>query len=380
MPLKILNELLVGDIGRYQTFSQPFLYPILYCSYRIRRKLDSSTSTATDDNENGKRETKSSSKKRQEKEDLIEETADLHDRTDDSQDINNSPVIRYFSRTSSYFLSMGKNILCLLPRSEPWTFCELENDKLNSSITQSTKTRVVKKLKTKKEQRAKQFIRSHTTKFGAEDKATERRVDETMKSLYRRPSLPPLQTPPSPTTSTSKKAPAKTSRRSLLKPGKSNPEEQIPTERIISVASKKNKNKKQYQIIGQEVKRRPKDLSPPSVRKTTRSPVELPKTTTPPPRLRTLSEVVRDEAATILAPIRSSSRTAEELQEEINETNESIQETKRIRTATNAKTPVVIDSTTSGEEDNESTLSTDNDSPSNQAKKLDLDKRNSSSL
>lgn len=344
---------------------------MFYFSYRIRRKLDSSKTTATDDNESGKREKKSSSKKQKEKEDLV---ADSFDQTVDNQDINDTPVIRYFSRTSSYFLSIGKNILCLLPRSEPWIFCELENDNHIASTTQSTIPKVIKKLKTKKEQRAKQFIRSHTTKFGAEDKATERRIDETMKKLYKRPSLPPLQTPPSSETA-SKKAPKK-SHRPLLKPGKSNPEEEIPTEKIISVASKKNKNKKQFQIIGQEVKRRPKDLSPPSAGKTTRPPVELPKTTTPPPRLRTLSEVVQDEAATILAPIRSSSRTTEEIQEEINETNEGIRETKQTRTA---KTPVIIDSTTSGEEDDESTSSTDNDSQTNQANKLDLDKKRSSS-
>ena len=347
---------------------------MFYSSYRIRRKLDSSKTTETDDNESGKREKKSSSKKQKEKEDLVENTADFFDQTVDNQDINDTPVIRYFSRTSSYFLSVGKSILCLLPRSEPWIFCELENDNHNASTTESTQSKVVKKLKTKKEQRAKQFIRSHTTKFGAEDKATERRIDETMKKLYKRPSLPPLQTPPSSETA-SKKAPKK-SHRPLLKPGKSNPEEEIPTKKIISVASKKNENKKQFQIIGQEKKTRPKDLSPPSAGKTTRPSVELPKTTTPPPRLRTLSEVVRDEAATILAPIRSSSRTAEEIQEEINETNEGIRETKQTRTT---KTPVIIDSTTSGEEDDESTSSTGNDSQINQANKLDLDKKRSSS-
>ena len=285
---------------------------------------------------------------------------------------DDTPVIRYFRRTSSALLSVAKQSLCLLPRSQSWSFCELENNDQNPSIAQPSKPVVTKRLKTKKEQRAKQFIRSHTTKFGAEDKATERRIDETMKKLYKRPSLPPLQTPPTPTTH---RKPPKKSHRSLLKPGKSNPEEEIPVERIISVASKKNQNKKQFQVIGQEVKRKPRNLSPPSVRQTTPPTVTLPKATTPPPRLRTLSEVVQDEAATLLAPIRSSSRTVEEIQEEINETNESIQETKQRQTIP----PAPIDSTTSGEEDNESTTSTDNDSKINQAKKLNLDKKKSSS-
>ncbi|CAF4724222.1 unnamed protein product, partial [Rotaria magnacalcarata] len=70
-----------------------------------------------------------------------------------------------------------------------------EHDDQSVQPTEKSKKIKIKKLKTKKEHRAKQFIRSHRTKLGADDKDTERRVDETMRTLYKKPSLPPPQTP-----------------------------------------------------------------------------------------------------------------------------------------------------------------------------------------
>jgi hypothetical protein len=72
--------------------------------------------------------------------------------------------------------------------------------------------------------------------------------------------------------------------------------------------------------------------------------------------------VIQTEAATILATKRISSRKSEEIQDEINETHESIQEQKKLTATT---PPTIIDRTTSVEEDNGSTSSTDNNNKSN---------------
>lgn len=204
----------------------------------------------------------------------------------------------------------------------------------------------IKKLKTKKEQRAKQFIRSHITKLGAEDKATERRVDETMKNLYK---PPPLQTPPSPKNSEKKQR--------IHPPKQSKHHEKEEPIKKIGIKSNKNKNKKQFQIIGAEVKIKHEHLSPPPS-------VETRKTTVLPP-LRSIAEVIQAEAATILATKRISSRTSEEIQDEINETHESIQEQNKLTATTTPPPPTIIDRTTSVEEDNGSTSSTDNNNKSN---------------
>jgi hypothetical protein len=285
-------------------------------------------------------------------------------------DIDDTPFMEYFRRASSYIffglLPTGKKSLCLLPLPVTFSFCD---DQSSTTIEQS-KQIPIKKLKTKKEKRAKQFIRSHTTKFGAEDKATERRIDETMKNLYKKPSLPPIQTPPSPP------------KKQRIHPPENNEQEES-IKKMVGVESKKNKNKKQFQIIGQEVKIKQKRLSPPSTMATPPPIVELP-TTTASPRLRTISEVIREEAATILAPRHTSSRTPEEIQQQIDETNESIQEQKRLKAATTTTTlpPTLIDSTTSGEEDNGSLSLIANDSEINQENvhnMLDLEKEKNSS-
>jgi hypothetical protein len=271
--------------------------------------------------------------------------------------------MEYFRRSSSYILfglvPTAKKSLCLLPLPMTFPFCNQEN---NIQITKAirSKRKRSKKLKTKKEHHAKQFIRSHRTKLGAEDKATERRVDETMKKLYKKPSLPPLQRPPSPPHS------EEAHKKQYIHPPKEpkTNEKEEPIIKMIGVEST-NKNKKQFQIIGKEVNTKHKHLSPSSSVTTPPTTVEVPQPTAPPP-LRTISEVIREEAATILAVRRASSRTAEEIQQEINETNEIIQEQKKHKSTTTTTTsPTLVDSTTSGEYDNDSTASSDNNNKAN---------------
>lgn len=223
--------------------------------------------------------------------------------------IKKSPVIPNPTASSIFsdLLSAAKESLCSVPISP--SFCDTKNQ----NTVAPKKRHRIKKLRTKKEHRAKQFIRGHSTKLGAEDKATERRVDEQMKKLYRRPSYPPLQAPPRPPTEDLTKTHGH-------------------IEKKIGVDSKKNKNKKQYQIIGQEIKIKPKHSSSTTTISTVN---QLPTTTISPP-LRTLSELIRDEAATILATNRKGSQTPEEIRYEINETEEIIREQKKLQaTATN---------------------------------------------
>jgi hypothetical protein len=333
---------------------------IFIFSYRIRRKLDSQKNATTHENVSGKRAKKS---KRKGKEKLIKKVEESIEKILNIDDIDETPFMEYVRRTSSYIffglLPTAKRTLCLLRLPVTFAFCDEEVIDQRSA---TTKSMPFKKLKTKKEQRAKQFIRSHTTKFGAEDKATERRIDETMKSLYKKPSLPPLQTPPLPPTKQRKHPP---------KESKTNEEEEESMKKMVGVDSMKNKNKKQFQIIGREVTIKQKHLSPPSIMTTPPTPiVEIPITTAT-PRLRTISEVIQEEAATILSPRKTSSRTSEEIQAEIDETNESIQEQKKLKasstttTTTTTAAPTPIDSTTSGEDNGPPSTST-NDSEINQ--------------
>jgi hypothetical protein len=257
--------------------------------------------------------------------------------------------MEYFRRTSSYVLSglvpTAKKSLCLLPLPIKFSFCNQTNTAQISTRKQSKRIRS-RKLKTKKEHRAKQFIHNHVTKLGAEDKATEKRVDETMKKLYKKPSFPPLQTP--------------SSSERIHPPEHPRKEESI--KKMIGVESKKSKNRKQSQIIGKEVKIKHKHLSPPSTVTTSPPTVEIPKSTVLPP-LRTISEVIQEEAATIL--VKRTTKTPEEIQEGINETNESILEQKKRKTTTTTTPPSLIDSATSAEEDKYSTLSNNKDSKTN---------------
>ncbi len=270
-------------------------------------------------------------------------------------DIDETPFMEYFRRTSSYVLSglvpTAKKSVCLLPLPITFSFCNEENNDKKLSTTGKSKKKTTKKLKTKKEHRAKQFIRSHITKLGAEDKITERRVDEAMKKLYKKPSFPPLQTVPSSENIEKTERIHSPRRPEINEQVKHVNEEDYPITKRIGVDSKKNKNKKQFQIIGQEVKVKHKHTAPPSI-------VENSETATSSPHLRSISEIIQEEAATILAPRRPSSITPEEIKYEISEANESVQERTKLTITT--PPPTLIDSITSGEKDIDLTLS-DND-------------------
>jgi hypothetical protein len=340
----------------------------LFCfSYRIRRKLDSLKNIVPHEHEAGKRAKKSSSSKRQGKEKIMKKVEESIENILNIDDIDETPFMEYFRRTSTYVLSglilPAKKSLCLLPLPLRFSFCNEETNEKQLPTTKKPKRSRTKKLKTKKEHRAKQFIRSHVTKLGAEDKATERRVDEAMKKLYKKPSLPPLQTPPSSENNEKTERTHSVKRSEINEAIKHFNEEDYPVIKKIGVESKKNKNKKQFQIIGQQIKVKHKHTTPPSVVTTLSSIVEEPKTTASSPRLRSIAEVIQEEAATILAPRHPSSRTPEEVKEEINEANESVLERTK-PPITKTTTSIPIDSTTSGEEDNDSSLS-DNDNKTN---------------
>lgn len=138
--------------------------------------------------------------------------------------------------SSSFFAPLVKNSFCSLP------FASCQTDE----SVPTTEKKPLKKLRMRKEPRAKQFIRSRASKLGAEDKYTERRIDERMQELYKNPSFPPHQSPP----------------------------------------------------------------------------VRVTKTTTPMPRLRTISEVIREEADTFFMNKPSDFRSNEDLREENDEIND----------------------------------------------------------
>ena len=359
-----------------------FLHSIF--SYRIRRKLDSDKNATADEDGSGKRAKKS---KRKGKEKLIKKVEESIEKILNIDDIDETPFMEYVRRTSSYvahgILPTAKRTLCFLRLPVTFPFCDEHIDDQRSA---NKKAKRFKKLKTKKEQKAKQFIRSHTTKFGAEDKATERRVDETMKKLYKKPSLPPPQTP----TEAQRKHHTHPPKQSKVIEGTGE-----SPKKVITVDSKKHQNKKQFQILQQEVPIKHKHLSHPSTTTTPPTSNVEPSITTATPRLRTLSEVIKEEATTILAPRQKSSRTTEEIQAEIDETNEIIQEQKKLKATgtttiitttttviTTTAAPTPIDSATSGEDDNGSPSTNTNDNDINQENvhnTLDLDKENNSS-
>ena len=89
------------------------------------------------------------------------------------------------------FISRALRSTCLFPFTTEFSFCH------DNFPEESNDDRIiVGKLRKVKEHRAKQFIRYRVNKLGAADKATERRVDEMMRILYARPSLPPVENPP----------------------------------------------------------------------------------------------------------------------------------------------------------------------------------------
>jgi len=225
-----------------------------------------------------------------------------------------SPSITRFISTLA---SKAKNSVCFLPGPNLLPFCSSENTK--STAPNKTVPRV-KKLRMRTENRAKQFIHARIRKLGAHDKATERRVDEQMKRLYKKPSYPPIQKPPPSSTVDSAAHSSKSHEH---------------VEKVIAVDSKKAQNKKKNQIIGQEVPIKPKHASPPTT--TTSEPV------TPSVPLRSIAEVIKQEAATILKSDRKESQTPEEIQYEINETKEVVREQKLLKATPAAKSTSLND-------------------------------------
>ncbi len=307
-------------------------------------------------------------------------------------DIEYTPFMEYFRRTSSYIfyglLPTFRKSICLLPLPVTFSFCkENENENIQEILTtrELPKSIPTKKLRTKKEKRAKQFIHSRSTSLDT----TDEKIDDPVKPLLKIP-----------TTTIEKSQPQKKpSRQRLRTPIRRSYDEQVkhfdeeeePVKKLIGVESKKKKNKKRFQIIGQEVKIKPKHSptlpvanSPPVA---TTIPSTLATTTVPPPPivtkappkktsppnpsskpatastttpapLRSISEIIQEEATNLLS---TKPPFTEEAKEEINEANEDLQATTIASSSQSSLDP--NESTTSGEGDNDST-STDNESSS----------------
>ncbi|CAF0796061.1 unnamed protein product [Rotaria sordida] len=355
--------------------------------YRVQRKLDALNEAANREDEKRTKKLPSSSSKGKKKKNLMEK---VEDSSEKSLNIDETSFTQYLYHASSYVLNgllpTTKKSICILPLPMTFSFCRQDNNEQSVTETEKTKQIPTKKLKIRKEKRAKQFIRSHVTKLGKDDKYTERRVDEAMKNLYKTPSLPPSQTQSSTRKhrKTQKNQYKHASRRPNQDEQKKHFKEEHMTTKKIGVESKKN-NKKRSQLIGQEVKIKHK-LCPFAV-------------TTPPPakqisqpsssssqRPRTISEVIRDEAATLFGGKSKSSKTPEEIKDEINEANEIIREHSKIETTKTSLPPPSdpIDSTISSKED-QSTLNNNNKATSEENTKenlhdmLNLEDRNDSS-
>lgn len=325
-------------------------------SYRIRRKIDSLKDAANRQDQSLSKKSSSKRKKKSNVKESIEQILNI-------DDINETPFMEYFRRTSSHILfnllPAAKKSICFLPVPMTFSFCEKEDDeKIRDKRTKEPR---VRKLKMKKENRAKQFIRSHRTRLGAADKATERRIDEAMRKLYKTPSLPPPQTPVKPEPS---EKPKKKERKNQQK--RPNYNEQVKhfhdehsVKKKIGVETKKNKNKKKFQLLGKRIKTKSKHDKLRICPFATGSPVKTPTTTSPPPppaRLRTISELIQEEAKLFQGTHKSSS-TFERINDEIEEVNEIIQERSKLKATTTTSTSTPSDDTISNNEDHSASSS-----------------------
>ena len=384
---------------------EPFSFRFIPFSYRIRRKLDA-MKDATGTTEGGKRSKKQlSSSKRKDKDQIIKQVEESIEKILNIDDIDETPFMEYFRRTSSYIffglIPTARKSICLLPLPVTFSFCKegyKEHIKETLTATEASKHSSIKKLRTKKEKRAKQFIHSHSTKLDTIDE----KIDDPVKPI----SKPPIITIEKPQKKQSRQRPRPPIRRNNDEQIRHFDEEEHPVKKLIGVESKKKKNKKRFQIIGQEVKIKHKHAtpnpplastttpstlvtttnSPPIIKTTTSIPItttqrppvvttpppvkEVPKTTPPPPTppkpqiipttthapLRSIAELIQEEeAATLLS---TKPTYSEEVKEEINEANENLQ------TTTKKSTPIVNDNTSSDEENSDST-SSDSESDSN---------------
>ncbi|CAF1355572.1 unnamed protein product [Adineta steineri] len=233
--------------------------------YRIRRKLDALNDAAGHDTEGGKRGKKQkrpSSSKGKDKEKIIKQVEESIEKILNINDIDETPFMEYFRRASNHIFSAllptGRKSVCLLPLPVTFSFCkEDDNDDIQEKLTkksESHKQSPVKKLRTKKEKEAKQFIHSRSTKLNA----VEEKIDDTHK--------PSLKTQTIAVEKPQKKQRSHPSiRRTDEEQIKHFDEEEHPVKKLVGVEAKKKSNRKKFQIIGQEVKIKNKPSTTPSV-------------------------------------------------------------------------------------------------------------------
>ncbi|UJR21970.1 hypothetical protein I4U23_025038 [Adineta vaga] len=398
--------------------------------YRIRRKLDAlkDANVETDGGKRSRRQKQSS--KRKDKEQIIKQVEESIEKILNIDDIDETPFMEYFRRTSSYvffgLLPTARKSVCLLPLPVKFSFCKEDHHEnvkktistTTTTTTESTKSSSIKKLQTKKEKQAKQFIHSRPTKLDT----IEEKIDDPVKPL----SKAPITIVEKPSKKPARPRSRSSSRRDSNEQVKHFDEEEHPVKIRIGVESKK-KNKKRFQIIGQEVKVKNKNAAPPSTTTTptpsipvittpstpvttttattpriivtTPAPVvEAPKTTPPPPpptpkpqiiststtpapppptpapSLQSMPELIEEDEATTLLSTKST--TTEELTEEINEANENLQTTTT--TTTTSTLPNVADEQSSSTENTESS-SSDSESDSDDSGSASTDSDSDSS-
>ncbi|CAF4301802.1 unnamed protein product [Rotaria sp. Silwood2] len=328
-------------------------------------------------------------------------------------------------------LPTGRKSICLLPLPITFSFCKENNneDINNIPITTPTSTIITttttselpkeistKKSRTKKDKRLpKQTISSRSIKSDSTNEIitdTVKPVSKTLpKPVSKTPPKPISKTPPKPIEKPQKKQSRQrfhsSTRYQINEEIRHFDEEEQPIKKIIGVDSQKRKNKKRFQIIGTEVKIKHKrsTTNPPPITTTTSSipititnpppiittsppNVEIPTTTSSPepqiptttsfpePQilstttyapLRSISEIIQEEAATLLS---TKSVYSEEIIEENNEANEALQATTitttiitTTTTTTTLSPPNINDNTIPDEDDSESS-SSDSDSDS----------------
>jgi hypothetical protein len=374
-------------------FSIESFFLNLIFSYRIRRKLDAMKDAARE-TEGGKRSKKQLSK-RKDKEKIIKQVEESIEKILNIDDIDETPFMEYFRRTSSYIffglIPTARKSICLLPLPVKLSFCKQDDNKdiqQTLTTTEVSKHTPVKKLRTKKEKRAKQFIHSRSTKLDT--------TDEPIKPL----SKPPTTTVEKPQKKPSRQRVRSSLRRNIDEQIKHFDEEEQPVIKLVGVESKTKKNKKKFQIIGKEVKIKHKHSTNPAPVSTTTP--SIPVTTTPPPPiaevtpsipitttrrppvvtapppvkevpkttppeiilttthapLRTISELIQEEEAAALLSSSTKSTYSEEVKEEINEANENLQRT----TPSSVKEDSDSTSSDSESDSNDSESSSDSDS------------------
>ncbi|CAM4937804.1 unnamed protein product [Rotaria socialis] len=369
--------------------------------YRIRRKLDA-IKDATRESQAGKHR-----KHRRDKEKILKKVEESIETILNIDDIDETPFMEYFRRSSSYILfgllPAGRKSICLLPLPVKFSFC-YENaevtDTLASTTTTTTSTTTTaetdftkrtssKKTRTKKEKRSpKQSVPSSSIKSGTSDETI-------VESVVKPVSKTPVKTIEKPQKKPVRQRLQSSTRYQNDEQVRHFDEEEQPIKKVIGVDSQRNKNKKQNQIIGKEVKVKQKNsqttplpvttttsssriktatsspvveapVTKPTPKTTTAPPspppvVETPLSTTTPAPLRSISEIIQEEATTFVT---TKATYPEETAEEINEANENLQLTiTTTTTITSTPSPPSNDNALSDEDDSESSLS-DTDSGS----------------